>query len=114
MLAVFSWWATAPLTTALTANPYGLRSLGTISGISLDFHQLGGFSSVLLAGFLYDSAVPVEEQRGPAMKGLCHPRPDLLAPDGVVFQEAGNVYTHNTILTRLGDSCTRGFVLSNC
>ena len=54
VVAGFSWWATAPLTTSLTADVYGLRALGTISGVSFVFHQLGGFSSVLLAGFLYD------------------------------------------------------------
>ena len=54
VVAGFSWWATAPLTTSLTADVYGLRALGTISGVSFVFHQLGGFSSVLLAGFLHD------------------------------------------------------------
>jgi MFS family permease len=54
IVAGFSWWATAPLTTSLTADVYGLRALGTISGVSFVFHQLGGFSSVLLAGFLHD------------------------------------------------------------
>ena len=51
-VAGLSWIATAPLTTSLTAEVYGLKSLATISGVAFLFHQLGGFSSVLLAGYL--------------------------------------------------------------
>ena len=50
----FTWIATAPLTTSLTADVYGLRSLGTIAGVTFVFHQVGGFGAVLLAGLLYD------------------------------------------------------------
>jgi len=53
-LAGFSWIATAPLTTSLTADVYGLKALGTISGVSFLFHALGSFGSILLAGFLFD------------------------------------------------------------
>jgi MFS family permease len=53
-VAGLSWVATAPLTSTLTADVYGLRALGTISGISFTFHQIGGFGSVLLAGYLKD------------------------------------------------------------
>ena len=53
-VAGFSWVATAPLTSTLTADVYGVRALGTISGVTFLFHQVGGFSSVLLAGLLYD------------------------------------------------------------
>ena len=53
-VAGLSWIATAPLTTSLTAEVYGLKSLATISGVAFLFHQLGGFSSVLLAGYLRD------------------------------------------------------------
>ncbi|MCH8988683.1 MAG: MFS transporter [Chloroflexi bacterium] len=53
-VAGFSWVATLPLTSSLTADVYGLKALGTISGITFMFHQIGGFSSVLLAGLLYD------------------------------------------------------------
>ena len=53
-IAGFSWVATLPLTSSLTAEVYGLRALGTISGISFLFHQVGGFVSVTLAGWLYD------------------------------------------------------------
>ncbi len=54
VMAGFSWVATAPLTSTLTADVYGLRALGTISGVTFVFHQVGGFGSVLLAGLLYD------------------------------------------------------------
>ena len=54
VMAGFSWVATAPLTSTLTADVYGLRALGTISGVTFVFHQVGGFGSVLLAGYLYD------------------------------------------------------------
>ena len=54
VVAGTSWIATNPPTTTLTADIYGLRALGTIGGISFLFHQLGGASSVLLAGILYD------------------------------------------------------------
>lgn len=53
-VAGFSWIATAPLTTALTADVYGVRALGTITGVAFLFHQIGGATSILLAGFLYD------------------------------------------------------------
>ncbi len=54
VVAGFSWWATAPLTASLTADVYGLRALGTISGVTFVFHQIGGAATVLLAGFLHD------------------------------------------------------------
>ena len=53
-VAGFSWVATLPLTSSLTADVYGLKALGTISGITFMFHQIGGFSSVLIAGLLFD------------------------------------------------------------
>jgi MFS family permease len=53
-VAGFSWIATAPLTTSLTADVYGLRALGTITGISFLFHAIGSFVSIVLAGLLYD------------------------------------------------------------
>ncbi|MCH7738248.1 MAG: MFS transporter [Chloroflexi bacterium] len=53
-IAGFSWVATLPLTSSLTADVYGIRALGTISGITFMFHQFGGFGSVLLAGLLFD------------------------------------------------------------
>ena len=54
VIAGFSWVATLPLTSSLTADVYGLRAMATISGITFMFHQFGGFASVLLAGWLYD------------------------------------------------------------
>jgi len=54
VMAGFSWVATLPLTMSLTADVYGVRTLGTISGVSLLFHQVGGFATVLLTGLLYD------------------------------------------------------------
>lgn len=54
VFAGFSWIASVPLTTSLTADVYGLRALATISGISFLCHQVGSFVSILLAGFLYD------------------------------------------------------------
>ena len=54
-LAGFSWIASVPVTTSLTADVYGLRALGTISGISFLCHQVGAFVSITLAGVLYDN-----------------------------------------------------------
>ena len=53
-LAGFSWIASVPVTTSLTANVYGLRSLATIAGISFLCHQVGAFASINLAGILHD------------------------------------------------------------
>jgi MFS family permease len=50
----FSWWATLPLTSSLNADVYGTQTLGTISGISFAFHQIGAAISVLFAAVLYD------------------------------------------------------------
>ena len=54
-VAGLSWVATNPLTTSLTADVYGLRTLGTIGGISFFFHAMGAVISVPMAGFLYDA-----------------------------------------------------------
>jgi len=54
VLAGVSWIATNPLSVSLTADVYGLRALGTITGVSFVFHQVGGFATVLLAGYLND------------------------------------------------------------
>ena len=50
----FSWVASVPLTSSLTADVYGLRALGTISGVTFFCHQVGSFAMILLAGFLFD------------------------------------------------------------
>jgi MFS family permease len=49
-----SWLATPPSVIALTGEIYGMRALGTLGGISLLAHQLGGGASVWLAGVLHD------------------------------------------------------------
>ena len=54
ILAGFSWIASVPITTSLTAEVYGLRALATISGISFLCHQLGAFVSIIVGGVLYD------------------------------------------------------------
>jgi len=38
----FSYWATAPLTSALTAELYGLQHLGMLNGVTFTGHQIGG------------------------------------------------------------------------
>ena len=55
VVAGFSWIATAPLTTTLTADIYGLKNLGTLAGLAFLAHQMGGAISVLLAGIIYDA-----------------------------------------------------------
>ncbi len=54
VLAGFSWIASVPLTSSLTADVYGLRALATISGISFLCHQVGSFVSIIVAGLLFD------------------------------------------------------------
>ena len=54
-IAGFSWIASVPVTTSLTADVYGLRALATITGISFLGHQVGAFISILTAGILYDA-----------------------------------------------------------
>ena len=53
-LVGFSWIATLPLNTSLTADFYGLKYLGTLTGITHLFHQIGSAASILLAGVLRD------------------------------------------------------------
>lgn len=54
IIAGISWIATAPLTTALIADVYGVRALGTISGVAFLVHALGSGISIWLAGELFD------------------------------------------------------------
>ena len=54
VLAGMSWIATPPLTSSLTADIYGVRNLGTLGGFTTFAHQIGGSTSVLLAGILRD------------------------------------------------------------
>ena len=50
----FSWIATLPLNTSLTADIYGLKYLGTLSGVASLAHQVGQGGTILLAGILRD------------------------------------------------------------
>jgi MFS family permease len=54
VLGGLSWLATPGSVTALTGEVYGMRTLGTLAGISLAVHQIGGGASVWLAGVLHD------------------------------------------------------------
>ena len=49
-----SWLATVPLTTSLTADVYGVKTLGTLSGLINLAHQLGGAAAVLVFGIVFD------------------------------------------------------------
>ncbi|MDP6452336.1 MAG: MFS transporter [SAR202 cluster bacterium] len=49
-----AWLASVPLTTALTADVYGLRNVGVLSGLVFMFHQLGGAASIQVGGILRD------------------------------------------------------------
>ncbi|MEZ4503562.1 MAG: MFS transporter [Dehalococcoidia bacterium] len=49
-----SWLATVPLTNSLTADVYGVRHVGTLGGLILMAHQLGGALAVFLFGVAFD------------------------------------------------------------
>ena len=49
-----AWLATVPLTTALTADVYGLRNVGVLSGLVFMAHQIGGAASIQITGILRD------------------------------------------------------------
>ena len=51
----FLWLATVPLTNALVGQLFGLRYLATLAGIVFASHQLGSFTSVWLAGWMFDA-----------------------------------------------------------
>ena len=50
----FSWWATLPLTSALTADVYCLKHLGILNGVAFTGHQIGGALSIQLGGLMRD------------------------------------------------------------
>ena len=50
----FSYWATAPLTSALTAELYGLKHLGMLNGVAFTGHQIGSALGIQLGGVLRD------------------------------------------------------------
>jgi len=54
VIAGFSYWATAPLTTSLTADVYGLQSLGTLNGVTFLIHSIGAATSIQFAGLMRD------------------------------------------------------------
>ena len=50
----FSWSATVPLTSALCADIYGRRSLGTVFGLMFAIMPIGAAAGSALGGYLYD------------------------------------------------------------
>ena len=50
----FSYWATAPLTSSLTAELYGLKHLGVLNGVMFTGHQIGNSLGTQLGGLLRD------------------------------------------------------------
>jgi prephenate dehydrogenase len=53
-IAGLSWIATVPLTYSLTAEIYGLKNMGTLSGVITMSHQLGGAAAIFVAGWSFD------------------------------------------------------------
>ena len=49
-----SWIATVPLTTGLTADIYGLKNVGTLSGMIFLSHQVGGSIGIQFGGIMRD------------------------------------------------------------
>ena len=54
VISGFSWFGTVPLTTSLTAEVYGLRNIGTLSGVVYLAHSIGGALAVQFAGIMKD------------------------------------------------------------
>ena len=54
IIAGLSWLASVPLTTSLTAEMYGLKKIGVLSGMVFMVHQAGSATSIYLGGLLYD------------------------------------------------------------
>lgn len=53
VIAGTTWLATVPLSNSLTAEVYGLKNLGTISGMMAMTHQAGSALSIYLGGLFY-------------------------------------------------------------
>ncbi len=51
----FLWLGTAPITSALIAQIFGVRYLSTLSGCAFMFHQFGSFLGVWLGGRIFDT-----------------------------------------------------------
>ena len=54
VIAGSSWLATVPQTSALTAEVYGVRNVGAITGMLTMVHMCAGAVAVLAAGFSFD------------------------------------------------------------
>ncbi len=54
VVAGVSWIATVPLTYSLTREIYGIRTMGTLSGIITMSHQVGGALTIWLTGWAFD------------------------------------------------------------
>ena len=54
VISGFSWYGTVPLTMSLTAEVYGIRHIGTLSGITYLAHAIGGALAVQFAGIMKD------------------------------------------------------------
>ena len=54
VVAGSSWLATVPQTSALTAEVYGVRNVGSITGMLTMVHMCAGAVAVLLAGLAFD------------------------------------------------------------
>ncbi len=50
----FLWLGTAPVTTGLVAQLFGLKSLSTLFGVVFLGHQVGSFLGVWLGGVLFE------------------------------------------------------------
>lgn len=50
----FSYFATVPLTSGLTADIYGARNVGALFGLMFLCHQVGSSISAVLGGLIYD------------------------------------------------------------
>ncbi len=94
-----SWLATVPLTTALTADVYGVRHMGTLGGLILMTHQLGGAAAVILFGLAFDQwgsydaayAVSVLLLLGAGLLALSIREQELSARYSPVLDDAGGV-----------------------
>lgn len=51
----FLWLGTVPLTNGLIAQVFGVQYLSTLGGSAFFFHQMGSFTGVWLAGYLFDA-----------------------------------------------------------
>ena len=50
----FLWLGTVPLTSGVIAHVFGVKYMATLGGIAFFCHQMGSFTGVWLAGYLFD------------------------------------------------------------